>query len=144
MRDRVGTVTGQVYNGQFLLDRAQFVGQPIHRVDMRLQKRFSLGGRRNADLMAEVFNIFNHANYGSYTTTFSNAAQYGLPSQNTATAYLPRIVQLGFHLGVLGTSAGSAARGPNDSGPGLRVAVRGAQMSAARLLLLQFGPALFP
>jgi hypothetical protein len=47
-------------------------GQPIHRVDMRLQKRFSLGGRRNADLMAEVFNIFNHANYGSYTTTLSN------------------------------------------------------------------------
>jgi len=98
VRDRVGTVKGQVYNGQFLLDRAQFVGQPIHRVDMRLQKRFSLGGRRNADLMAEVFNIFNHANYGSYTTTFSNVAQYGLPSQNTATAYLPRIVQLGFHL----------------------------------------------
>jgi hypothetical protein len=98
VRDRIGTVKGQVYNGQFLLDRAQFVGQPIHRVDMRLQKRFSLGGRRNADLMAEVFNIFNHANYGSYTTTFSNVAQFGLPSQNTATAYLPRIVQLGFHL----------------------------------------------
>jgi len=98
VRDRVGAITGQVYNGQFLLDRAQLVGQPIHRVDMRLQKRFSLGGRRNADLMAEVFNIFNHANYGSYTTTLSNPAQYGLPSFNQATAYAPRIVQLGFHL----------------------------------------------
>jgi len=99
VRDRIGSITGQVFNGQFLLDRAQLVGRPIHRVDMRLQKRFSLGGRRNADLMAEVFNIFNHANYGSYTTTLSNPAQFGLPSFNQATAYQPRILQLGFHVG---------------------------------------------
>jgi hypothetical protein len=91
-------VKGQVFNGQFLLDRAQLVGKPLHRVDMRLQKRISLGGRRNIDGMVEVFNIFNHANYGSYTTTFSNAANYGKPSFNTATAYQPRILQLGFHV----------------------------------------------
>ena len=90
-------VKGQVYNGQFLLDRAQLVGKPIHRVDMRLQKRISLGGRRNIDGMIEVFNVFNHANYGSYTTTFSNPLQYGKPSFNAATAYMPRILQLGFH-----------------------------------------------
>jgi hypothetical protein len=89
-------VKGQVYNGQFLLDRSQFVGKPIHRVDMRLQKRISLGGRRNLDGMIEMFNIFNHANYGSYTTTFSNAALYGTPSFNASTAYQPRILQLGF------------------------------------------------
>lgn len=93
-----GTVKGQVFNNQFIVDRAQLVGDPIHRVDMRIQKRFSLGGRRNADLMAEVFNVFNHANYGSYTTTFSSGAQFGLPSFNQATAYQPRILQLGFHL----------------------------------------------
>ncbi|HKC58242.1 MAG TPA: TonB-dependent receptor [Vicinamibacterales bacterium] len=98
VRDRVGSITGQVFNGQFLLDRAQLVGQPIHRVDTRIQKRFSLGGRRNADLMLELFNIFNHANYGAYTTTLSNPAQFGLPSQNLATAYQPRVLQLGFHL----------------------------------------------
>ena len=27
--------------------------------------------------MLEAFNIFNHENYGSYTTTFSSAASYG-------------------------------------------------------------------
>ena len=91
-------VKGQVYNGEFLLDRAQLVGDPIHRIDTRLQKRISLGGRRNIDALFEVFNLFNHANYGSYTTTFSNAANYGKPSRNTATAYQPRIIQLGFHL----------------------------------------------
>jgi len=91
------TVKGQVYNGQFLLDRAQLVGKPIHRIDMRIQKRISLGGRRNIDGMIEVFNVFNHANYGSYTTSFSNPLLYGKPSFNAATAYQPRILQLGFH-----------------------------------------------
>ena len=92
------TVKGQTLaDGSFLLDRSQFVGKPIHRVDMRLQKRINLGGRRNLEGMLEVFNIFNHQNYGSYTTTFSNAANYGKPSFNSATAYQPRILQLGVH-----------------------------------------------
>src|SRR5205814_8314801 len=82
------TVKGQVYNGQFLLDRAQLVGKPIHRVDARFQERLPLGGRRNVELMFEVFNMFNHANYGTYTTTFSNAANYGLPSFKPSTAYM--------------------------------------------------------
>jgi hypothetical protein len=88
---------GQTYNGQFLVDRSQLVGKPIHRVDMRLQKRISLGGRRNMDGMIEVFNIFNHVNYGSYITTLSSGANYGTPSFNSSTAYQPRIIQLGFH-----------------------------------------------
>jgi hypothetical protein len=91
------TVKGQTFNGQFFVDRAQLVGKPIHRVDMRIQKRLSLGGRRNVEGIVEVFNIFNHANYGSYTTTFSSAASYGKPSFNPSTAYQPRILQLGFH-----------------------------------------------
>jgi hypothetical protein len=45
--------------------------------------------------MAEVFNIFNHANSGSYTTAVSNA-RFGAPSFNANVAYQPRIVQLGF------------------------------------------------
>jgi hypothetical protein len=90
-------VKGQTVDGNFYLDRAQLVGKPIHRVDMRLQKRVNLGGRRNFDAQFEVFNVLNHANYGAYTTTFSSAAQYGKPSFASATAYQPRIVQLGVH-----------------------------------------------
>ena len=41
--------------------------------------------------------FFNHANYGAYTTTFSSAANYGKPFSSQATAYLPRILQPGFH-----------------------------------------------
>ena len=36
---------------------------------MRIQKRFRIAGRVTADGMAEVFNVFNHENYGSYTTS---------------------------------------------------------------------------
>ena len=70
-------------------------GKPIHRVDLRLQKRFDLLGRARIDGMVEAFNLFNHANYGSYTTAQSNR-NYGLPSFNPNVAYQPRMVQLGF------------------------------------------------
>ena len=49
------------------------------------------------DGMFEVFNLFNHANYGSYTTNESNAL-FGQPSSNTNIAYWPRVLQLGVRL----------------------------------------------
>jgi hypothetical protein len=45
--------------------------------------------------MVDVFNLFNHANYGSYTTQESNQ-NYGQPSQNSLAAYAPRTLQFGF------------------------------------------------
>jgi hypothetical protein len=80
-----------------IVPRNNFVGRPLHRVDMRLQKRLSLGGRTTIDGLVEVFNVFNHENYGSYTTQESNA-NYGRPSFNGNIAFQPRIVQLGFRL----------------------------------------------
>jgi hypothetical protein len=55
----------------------------------------SLGGNRSVDGIVEVFNLFNHENYGSYTTQQSNA-NYGRPSFDSNVAYQPRIVQVGF------------------------------------------------
>jgi hypothetical protein len=78
--------------------RNALVGNPIHRVDARLQKRFALGGRSTIDGLLEVFNVLNHANYGSYTTQESSP-QYGQPSFNPNVAYQPRMVQLGFRFG---------------------------------------------
>ena len=83
-------------DGTFL-ERNSFVGQPLHRVDARFQKRFPLGGRRSIDGMLEVFNLFNRGNYGSYTTNVDNAA-YGQPTFNSNVAYGPRAAQLGFRL----------------------------------------------
>lgn len=80
-----------------LVPRNNFVGKPIHRVDLRVQRRFLLGGRAGIDGIVEVFNLFDHANYGSYTTQ-EVSANYRRPSQSTLVAYQPRMVQLGFRL----------------------------------------------
>jgi hypothetical protein len=78
--------------------RAGVLGEPIHRFDLRTQKRLSLGGRVTLDGLFEVYNLFNHANYGSYTTNESSPL-YGQPSFNGNVAYQPRMLQLGFRVG---------------------------------------------
>jgi hypothetical protein len=80
-----------------IVPRNNFVGLPIHRVDMRLQRRFVLGGHTTIDGTIEAFNIFNHENYGSYVTTESSVS-YGQPQQSQVLAYGPRMLQLGFRL----------------------------------------------
>jgi hypothetical protein len=83
--------------------RNNFVGAPLHRMDLRLQKRFAFG-RVRVDGMAEVFNLFNHENYGSYVTVESNRS-YGLPTATAGSssslqnvAYQSRSGQLGFRV----------------------------------------------
>jgi hypothetical protein len=83
-------------DGSFV-PRNNFVGEPIHRVDMRLQQRIPLGGRLRLDGTFEVFNVFNHANFGSYVTNESNRL-FGQPSFNSNIAYWPRVMQLGLRL----------------------------------------------
>jgi len=80
-----------------LVPRNDFVGEPIHRVDLRLQRRFGLRGRAGIDGILETFNLFNRANYGTWTTDEASTS-YGKPSQNTAIAYAPRMLQLGLRL----------------------------------------------
>ena len=87
--------TGRLRADGALTPRNNLVGEPIHRVDARVMKRQRIVGRTTIDGMLEVFNVFNHENYGSYTTLESNAA-YGRPSFNANVAYQPRIVQFGF------------------------------------------------
>jgi len=80
-----------------LTPRNAFVGDPVHRVDLRAQRRFPIARDVAVDGIVEVFNLFNHANYGSYTTQESNR-NYGSPAFNGAVAYQPRMLQLGFRL----------------------------------------------
>jgi len=80
-----------------IIPRAAIVGEPIHRFDARLQKRLPLGSRVTVDGLFEVYNLFNHTNYGSYTTNESNA-RFGQPSFNGNVAYQPRMLQLGFRV----------------------------------------------
>jgi len=99
IRDEGGTVgiigAARLRRDGTIIPRTGIVGDPLHRVDMRLQKRLPLGGRRQVEGILEVFNLFNHANYGSYTINENNA-NYGKPSFNGNLAYQPRMLQLGF------------------------------------------------
>ena len=64
---------------------------------MRLQRRFTLSGAVRVDAIVELFNVFNHANYGSYVTSEASPS-YGRPVQNLNVAYQPRMAQIGFRL----------------------------------------------
>jgi Carboxypeptidase regulatory-like domain/TonB dependent receptor-like, beta-barrel len=101
LRDEGGTVgvtvAARLRRDGTIIPRTGLVGDPIHRLDMRLQKRLPLGSRTQIDGIFEVFNLFNHANYGSYTINESNA-NYGKPSANENLAYQPRMLQLGFRM----------------------------------------------
>ena len=79
------------------MPRNNFVGKPVHRVDMRLQQSIRFGGRRAVDLIAEVFNLFDRANYGSYTAQESSPS-YGQPNSSSNLAYTPRTLQMGFRI----------------------------------------------
>ncbi len=46
------------------------------------------------ELLAEVFNVFNWSNYGSYNTTITSAS-FGQPLANSGNAYVPREAQFG-------------------------------------------------
>jgi hypothetical protein len=90
-----GTASARLRPDGTLVPRNTLVGAPIHRIDLRAQRRVRLAGRVGVDGILEVFNLFNHANYGSYTTQESNRS-YGQPAFNGAVAYQPRMLQLGF------------------------------------------------
>jgi hypothetical protein len=80
-----------------IVPRNNFVGDPIHRVDVRLQQRIPLKGSVALDGMLEMFNLFNRANFGSYNTDYSSS-NFGEAEQNDNLAYASRTLQLGFRL----------------------------------------------
>ena len=44
---------------------------------------------------AQVYNVFNHANFGSFQTNESSR-RYGQPNQSSNVAFQPRTLQIGF------------------------------------------------
>ena len=72
-------------------------GLPLHKVDLRFTKELRLGGSVRLSAMAEVFNLLNHDNFGSYNGQVDSTT-FGQPRQNTGNGYVPRSGQLGFRL----------------------------------------------
>jgi hypothetical protein len=67
-------------------------GLPLHKVDVRFTKDVNLPGGMKLTGIAEVFNLFNHANYGAYNAQI-NSPTFGQPRQMALNAYLPRVWQ---------------------------------------------------
>jgi len=80
-----------------IIPRETFVGEPIHRVELRLLQRIPLHGKANLAGSLEVFNLFNRKNYQSYNLVESSPT-FGQPNSSTNLSYAPRTIQLGFRL----------------------------------------------
>jgi hypothetical protein len=92
---RDGSTGGRVRADGSIIARNSFDLPSLHRVDTRLQKQFRLGSNATITGIFEVYNLFNHANYGSFVTNESNP-QFGRPTENLNISYQPRMLQFGF------------------------------------------------
>jgi hypothetical protein len=79
------------------IERNDQTGDPIHRVDLRISNQIPLGPTVRIEPLVEVFNLFNHANYGAYQTRVTSSL-FGTPVRNSNVAYDPRVVQVGIRL----------------------------------------------
>ena len=89
-----GTSDGRLRPDDTIVPRNSLIGDPLHRTDLRITRRFRPYNNLVVEGIAEVFNLFNHANFGTDVTAESNAA-YGKPAQNVALVYQPRMAQFG-------------------------------------------------
>ena len=98
----VGGTAGDRYVGSTVLidgdrvPRNALRGLSIHKVDLRVAKAMRVG-RLELQGIAEVFNVFNHDNFGSYNGVVTSS-QFGAPLQNLGNTYRPRTGQLAFRV----------------------------------------------
>jgi hypothetical protein len=56
-----------------------------------------LHGRSAVEGYAEIFNLFDRANYGAWNVT-ETSSDYGTPAASTNLSFAPRTLQLGFRV----------------------------------------------
>jgi hypothetical protein len=78
-----------------LIRRNSLDRSSIHRVDLRIQRRFRFADRVGVDGIFEVYNLFDRANFNAWVLNERNA-RFAQPEQDTNLAYAPRMLQLGF------------------------------------------------
>ncbi|PHY10079.1 MAG: hypothetical protein CK533_11580 [Acidobacterium sp.] len=91
-------LAGDRYDGPTTLNSGDRVprnalrGAAIHKVDARATKAFKINNL-SMSVVAEVFNLFNYENFGSYNAVVTSPL-FGQPQQNIGNAYRPRTGQL--------------------------------------------------
>ena len=78
------------------MPRNALLGNPLHRLDLRVTKVFDLGAIRVSGI-AELFNVLDHENFGSYQRNV-NRSNFGNPVFNGDIAYGPRSAQFAFRI----------------------------------------------
>ncbi|MDA1185994.1 MAG: TonB-dependent receptor [Acidobacteria bacterium] len=91
----IGNNNGRLRADGSLIERNSLNLPSLHRVDLRLQRRFALGSGASLDGIFEMFNVFNRVNFESLQLNERNS-RFGLPNQSSSVAYAPRMLQLGF------------------------------------------------
>jgi len=86
-----------VINSGDVIPRNALEALPYSKMDLRVTKDIKLGATAKVQLIGEVYNVLNHANYGGYVTQLSatsaaTTARFGQPSS----AQIPRQGQLAF------------------------------------------------
>jgi hypothetical protein len=74
------------------------LGRPSNSQDARLTKSFTYHERYKLNIFAEMFNVFNYANYGGYSYDPSNSTGFGIATQRVTQVFGsggPRAVQIG-------------------------------------------------
>ena len=85
-------------------------------VDLRLSKRFDLGGRRQLQVLWEAFNVFNFVNYTGFSSTKYRVASSSFSAaENTVTVNLTEEPDFGNP-----TSASNTLFGPRDMQLGVK------------------------
>ena len=87
----------QVIGTNETVPRNGFEGENLSKLDVRVSKDFRFGENVRLVLIAELFNVFNHSNYGNYITQV-NSSRFGEPAFALGTMYVPRSGQLGFRV----------------------------------------------
>ena len=97
-----GVVANRTRADRSVIPRFNFDRKDLHRVDVRLSRRFSFGDRFSFEPLVEVFNLFNRANFNTWNLNESNR-NFGQPQLGAGgnsgaggTSFQPRVVQLGF------------------------------------------------
>ena len=91
-RRGIGSATGSRLRADGLLvPRNAFVGDPIHRVDLRFSRVFPIGPRVKIEGMVDAFNLFNRENYNSYTLNETSVV-----FERGSDGSLARRLQMGF------------------------------------------------
>jgi hypothetical protein len=93
----VGGSGGRLRANGTLIERGSLNRSDLHRVDMRLLKRFNLSSRVALEGTVEVFNLFNYENYNRFVTNEASR-NFGAPNFDSNIAFQPRTMQFGFRV----------------------------------------------